>query len=188
MTPYPRATDDMTKPDLMETAGRIRLLALDVDGVLTDGAMYYGADGEALKRFHTRDAAGMALLRTAGIDVAWLTAEDSQITKARAEKLKIEHLVLGCTDKLAAAETLCGELQVTWPQVAYMGDDWFDVPLLQRVGLSACPADAHPSVRSMVTFLSALPGGQGAVRELSDLLIEARRQALGESPGNDPRD
>lgn len=169
----------MTPGELLRIAGRIRLLALDVDGVLTDGAMYYDATGEALKRFHTRDAAGIARLRKIGIDVAWLTAEDSAITAARAEKLRIDHVILGCPDKLAAAKALCKELGLQCSQIAYMGDDWFDIPLLQQAGLSACPADAHPEVQAVAMFRSTLPAGNGAVRELCDLLIEASEEGLG---------
>lgn len=168
-----------TEPDwhgeLLHLAGRVRLLCLDVDGVLTDGAMYYGASGEALKRFHTRDAAGLALVRQAGLEVAWLSGEDSPITAARARKLNIARVHLGCQDKLQVAGAICGELRLAWEQVAYMGDDWFDLPLLRQVGLSACPQDAHEQVRQAVRFCSRFPGGQGAVRELCDLLLEARR-------------
>jgi len=164
----------MREEEFSRIARQLRLLCLDVDGVLTDGAMYYDAKGEALKRFHTRDAAGIALLRKTGIDVAWLTAEDSAITAARARKLQIAHLILDCADKLAAADCLRKQLQLEWSQIGYMGDDWFDLPLLQQVGLSACPADAHPEVQSIVTFCSTLPGGNGAVRELCDLVLKAQ--------------
>ncbi len=159
---------------LLSVARQVRLLCLDVDGVLTDGAMYYDAHGEALKRFHTRDAAGLAILRKNGFQVAWLTAEASAIAAARAAKLQIVHLFLGCDDKLATADSLRKSLGLEWTQLAYMGDDWFDVPLLRQVGLSTCPSDAHPQVRDMVHFPSRFPGGNGAVREVCDLLIESQ--------------
>jgi len=161
--------------DLRPMVRRVRLLCLDVDGVLTDGTMYYNADGEALKRFHTRDAAGIALINKRGIETAWLTAENSPITAARAKKLRIPHVVLGCKDKLAAADDLRRALGLEWLQLAYMGDDWFDIPLLQRVGLSACPRDAHPQVRNVVRFRSRFRGGNGAGRELCDLLLNMQK-------------
>ena len=160
--------------DILHRASQIRLLCLDVDGVLTDGAMYYDSNGESLKRFHTRDAAGLALLRAAGVIIALLSAENSTITAARARKLQIEHVVLGCEDKRRAADALRKTLKLRWQQVAYMGDDWFDLCLLEVVGLSACPADAHAKVRGVVTFRSRFDGGNGAVRELSDVLLESR--------------
>ncbi len=164
----------MTEDELRSAARAIRLLCLDVDGVMTDGAMYYSPDGEALKRFHTRDAAGISLARKAGIEIAWISADDSAITAARARKLKIVHVAFGCHDKVAAAELFRVQMQLQWNQLAYMGDDWFDVPLLQRVGLSACPADAHPQAREAAACLCRACGGNGAVREFCDLLVRAR--------------
>ena len=116
---------------LLAVARNVQLLCLDVDGVLTDGAMYYGADGEVLKRFDTRDASGLANIRGIGIEVAWITAEKSLITQARAHKLGIELLIEGRHDKLEAARELAGELDRSLLDMAYMGDDWFDVPLLK---------------------------------------------------------
>ncbi len=164
----------MTDDQLRSAAGEIRLLCLDVDGVLTDGAMYYSPEGEAMKRFHTQDAAGIALARKAGLEIAWISADDSPITAARARKLEIVHLAFGCDDKVRAAEVLRAQMQCQWRELAYMGDDWFDIPLLQRVGLSACPADAHPQVRAVVGYCCRACGGNGAVREFCDLLVGAR--------------
>jgi 3-deoxy-D-manno-octulosonate 8-phosphate phosphatase (KDO 8-P phosphatase) len=163
----------MTEDQLRSAAGEIRLLCLDVDGVMTDGAMYYSPAGEAMKRFHTQDAAGIALARKAGVEIAWISADDSPITAARARKLEIVHVAFGCDDKVRAADLLRAQMQCQWRELAYMGDDWFDLPLLQRVGLSACPADAHPQVRAVVGYCCRASGGNGAVREFCDLLVGA---------------
>lgn len=160
---------------LLAVARNVQLLCLDVDGVLTDGAMYYGADGEVLKRFDTRDASGLANIRGIGIEVAWITAEKSLITQARAHKLGIELLIEGRHDKLEAARELAGELDRSLLDMAYMGDDWFDVPLLEMVRFSACPADAHDLVKQSVQLVTSKNGGNGAVREVCDLLVEARQ-------------
>jgi len=161
-------------PEIRRQSEQIKLLCLDVDGVLTDGSLYYDATGEALKRFYTRDAAGMALLHHAGIMIAWISAENSSITAARADKLGIQFVLLGCKNKVQSAERLRKELELEWHEIAYMGDDWFDIDLLESVGFSACPSDAHPDVLKVSAFRSQWPGGNGAVREFCDMLLQAR--------------
>lgn len=153
---------------------RIRLLVLDVDGTLTDGAMYYGPRGEALKRFHTRDGHGISAARAAGVTPAIITGEDSPIAAARARKLGIAKVFLHVKTKLPVLEGLMRKERVGWDETAYMGDDVNDLACLRAVGISACPSDAHPSVRAVCAFVSAFPGGQGAVREFCDALVLAR--------------
>ena len=136
--------NDPNDGELRDRASRIRLLCLDVDGVLTDGAMYYDRSGEALKRFHTRDAAGLALVRKAGIEVAWISAEDSAITAARAGSCGFRTCAWAARTS-SRPPMRCGHNSAAqWDALAYMGDDWFDMPLLERVGLSACPAERAP--------------------------------------------
>jgi 3-deoxy-D-manno-octulosonate 8-phosphate phosphatase (KDO 8-P phosphatase) len=150
----------------------VKLLALDVDGVLTDCRIWYGPDGEALKAFHVRDGFGLVLLRK-HVDLAIISGRPGKATKARVEELGFKHVVFGEADKLAGYAKLA-HLGLADDEVAYMGDDVNDLPLLQRVGLSACPADAHPEVRSRVSFVAESAGGFGAVRELCELILAAR--------------
>ena len=163
---------------LLARAARIRLVLLDVDGVLTDGRLYYGAEGEALKVFDVRDGHGIVLLR-GHVEFGVISGRPgSPPTLRRFEDLRIEHLVFGQTDKLAGYARL-RHLGVADDEVAYMGDDVNDLPLLRKVGLSAAPADALPEVRSAVHFVARSPGGRGAVRELCDLLAAARGVGFG---------
>ncbi len=152
----------------------LKLLCLDVDGTLTDGAMYYGPDGEALKRFDTRDGMGLGRLSRNGIDLALCTGENSPIVAARAKKLGIEEVHLGIDDKVGCIAELLDRLGYEWASLAFIGDDLNDLEVLQRAGFSACPADASPRVRDVVDYVCQAPGGHGAVREVCELLLEAR--------------
>jgi 3-deoxy-D-manno-octulosonate 8-phosphate phosphatase (KDO 8-P phosphatase) len=160
-----------------DAAARVRLLVLDVDGVLTDGRLYYGARGEALKVFHVRDGLGLKLLAAADITVAVISGRRSAMTAKRCRELGVKHLLQGIDDKLAAFNTLRGRLGVTPSVCACVGDDAPDVPLMREVGLSFAVADAHPQARNAAHLVTRLPGGQGAVREVCDYLLEARRHA-----------
>lgn len=153
---------------------RIRLLAVDVDGTLTDGAMYYDKDGEVLKRFHTRDGHGLATLRKAGIDIAFISGEDSPIAAARARKLGVTRVHGGVKDKLPVLKRLVAELGLAQAETAYMGDDVNDLECLNWAGVSACPADAVGAVRRSTGIVCRLPGGHGAVREFCDLIVAAK--------------
>ena len=161
-------------PLLLERAARIRLLALDVDGILTDGRLYYDNNGNEMKSFSVRDGLGMRLLAVQGIELALITARTSGIVKARAENLKIRHVYQGSTDKLAAFHDLLATTGMDPEQVCYAGDDWLDLPLLERVGLSVTAADGDPLVRERVHWVSSRPGGRGAVREICDLILAAQ--------------
>lgn len=165
-----RESGDRLAPEL---ARRIKLLATDCDGVLTDAGMYYGTEGELMKKFSTRDGMGLRLFREAGGQVALLTGEDSPIAAARAAKLGIEHVFLHCGDKKSTLISLCARLGIHLSEVAFIGDDLNDLEVLHSVGLPACPADAAKSVREVAQFVSTKEGGAGCVRELVDAILEA---------------
>lgn len=164
----------MTSPTLHHCAARIRLLVLDVDGTLTDGRIYIGSRGEELKAFQVQDGLGIKLLRQGGIEVALITARESPLVAIRARELGLVHVIQACRDKRAALNLMCVKLEVALSEVAYMGDDLPDLPALAMVGLAAAPANAHPWVIERVHWQSRAAGGEGAVRELCDLLLEAR--------------
>ena len=157
--------------------GSIRALVVDVDGTLTDGGMYYGPQGEALKRFDTRDAKGMELLRDQGVLTAVITAENSEVTTARMRKLGIREYYPGVQDKLALLERKAAEWEIRLQEIAYVGDDVGDLECLQQVGASFCPADAVADVRTKAAYICSRAGGAGAVREICDLLLQYRSQS-----------
>lgn len=164
----------MTAPELVERARAVRLVVFDVDGVLTDGTLTYGAQGEALKTFHTHDGHGMVLLRLAGIEPAILSARDSEIVRTRMRELGVKHVVQGARDKSAGLDRLLAATGVAEHEVAYIGDDVNDLPVLVRVGLAACPADAAEEVRRKVHLIARRNGGKGAARELCELVLKAQ--------------
>jgi len=160
-----------------DAAARVRLLVLDVDGVLTDGRLHYGPRGEALKVFHVRDGLGLKLLAAAGITLAVISGRRSAMTARRCRELGVRHLLQGVEDKLAAFDVLRRQLGVSQSACACVGDDVPDVPLMREMGLSFAVADAHPQARRAAHVITRLPGGGGAVREVCDYLLEARRHA-----------
>lgn len=160
-----------------DAAARVRLLVLDVDGVLTDGRLYYGARGEALKVFHVRDGLGVKLLAAAGVTVAVISGRRSAMTARRCRELGVRHLLQGVEDKLAAFQRLRDRLGMSSTVCACVGDDVPDVALMREVGLSFAVADAHPQARRAAHVITRLPGGKGAVREVCDYLLEARGHA-----------
>jgi 3-deoxy-D-manno-octulosonate 8-phosphate phosphatase (KDO 8-P phosphatase) len=153
---------------------RIQLLILDVDGVLTDGRLYFGAKGEALKVFHVRDGHGIKLLLAAGVQVAAFSGRRSPAAAARLRELRVPHVVQGCKDKLLALQTLTQRLKVDRLNCACIVDDTPDLPLMSAVGLAAAVADAHPVVLSAAHWVARSAGGLGAVRELCDAILRAR--------------
>jgi len=155
----------------------IRLLVLDVDGVLTDGRLYFGARGEALKAFHVRDGVGLKQLQRAGLVVAVISGRRSHMVAARCRELGVAHVLQGVADKLAALRRLCARLKLTPAACACVGDDLPDVPLMRAAALSFAVADAHHSARRAADVITRLPGGCGAVREVCDhlLALQARR-------------
>ena len=155
-------------------ARQVRLLLLDVDGVLTDGTITYGTDGLETKSFHTKDGLGLKLLQESGVAAGIITARASEAVLRRATELGFAHVIQGVTDKLSAFEGILRETGLRPPQAAYMGDDWMDLPLLNRVGFAAAPADGMAEVLQRVHYTAERPGGRGAVREVCDLILEAQ--------------
>jgi 3-deoxy-D-manno-octulosonate 8-phosphate phosphatase (KDO 8-P phosphatase) len=155
-------------------AAAIRLLLLDVDGVLTDGRLYFGARGEALKVFHVRDGHGIKLLRASGVEVATVSGRRSAAVAARMRELGVRHVIQGCADKVAALGRLTRRLDVDPLSAACIVDDTSDLPLMAAVGLACAVADAHPVVLAAAHWVSNSAGGCGAVRELCDALLRAR--------------
>ncbi|WP_084456405.1 KdsC family phosphatase [Desulfogranum mediterraneum] len=155
-------------------ARQVKLLLLDVDGVLTNGCLTYTSDGDEAKSFHTQDGLGIKLLQESGVEVGIITARTSKVVARRAEELKLAHVVQGKFDKLSAYEEILKTTGLRPLQTAYMGDDWVDLPLLNRVGLAAAPANARVEIIQRVHYISQREGGQGAVRELCDLILEAQ--------------
>lgn len=160
--------------ELAQRAARIRLLALDVDGVLTDGGLYLDDAGLQGKRFHVRDGLGMRLLREAGLQVGIITARKSKLVEQRAEELKLAFVRQGAHRKWAALEEEMNRAGLTPEACAYMGDDLVDLGVLTRVGLAAAPADAHPEVAARVHWQASTGGGRGAVRELAEGILHAQ--------------
>jgi len=172
----------------LERAKSIKLLLLDVDGVLTDGSIIYTPDGQEIKAFSTRDGLGLRLVQKAGLQVGLITARTSEVVKRRAENLGISLVYQGAGKKLAVFERILTEQGLQPGQVAYVGDDWLDLPLLTRVGLSVAVADGAAEVREIAHYVTELPGGRGAVREVCDLLVEAlgvRESLLAEYLGHE---
>lgn len=148
-----------------------KLVITDIDGVWTDGGMCYTAQGDVMKRFSVKDGWGVAFLRKLGIPVAILTGEDTQIVRRRAEKLKIAYCYLGVKDKVTQAEELCRELGISFDEVAFIGDDLNDLPLLRKVGFSASPANTPDYVKREVHYVTHVRGGDGAFREFVEKLL-----------------
>ncbi len=157
----------------------IVLFLLDVDGVLTDGTITYTQSGDESKSFNTRDGFGLRLVQEAGVEVGLITARTSEAVKRRGEDLSLAHVFQGVRKKLAVYERLKSEKKLHDNQIAYMGDDWLDLSLLSRVGLSASVADGVLEVRKMVDYVANNEGGKGAVREVCDLIIEAKGKTKG---------
>lgn len=160
--------------DILQRAARIKLAVFDVDGVLTDGRLWYAADGSELKAFHAHDGAGMKRLAAAGIEIAVITARSSHIVSVRMAELGIVHVYQGRADKLACFEHLLKALQLEPADACYTGDDVVDLPAMQRAGLSIAPANAHPYVRERALWRTRMAGGNGAAREVCDLLLAAQ--------------
>lgn len=160
-------------PELLLRAQDVRVAFFDVDGVLTDGGLYFGEAGETIKRFHTLDGHGMKLLARAGITPAVITGRDSAALRARLTALGIRHVRYGTEDKRPAAEQILRELGLAWPQAAAIGDDWPDLPVLTRCALACAPASAQAEVLARVHHVTQRAAGAGAAREFCDLLLVA---------------
>lgn len=150
----------------------IKLFITDIDGVWTDGGMYYDNSGNELKKFNTRDSAGVLFLKEIEIPLAIITGENTQLLKNRAKKLKIKYLFEGIKNKLIVAEKLCQELNISLNEVAFIGDDLGDIELLKNVGLSATPADAPDYVKSVADWTLNKKGGEGVFREFVEKYLK----------------
>ena len=159
-------------------ASQIKAFILDVDGTLTDGGMYYGADGEALKKFNTRDAHGLQLLRENGIKVCVFSSEDSPAVAARMKKLNIAEYYPGIKNKLAVLEHKIKLWGISLQDIAYMGDDLCDLECLSQAGAALCPADAVPEILQRAHYVCTRPGGHGAVREACDLILRIKPRTI----------
>jgi 3-deoxy-D-manno-octulosonate 8-phosphate phosphatase (KDO 8-P phosphatase) len=165
--------------DLIDRAKKIRLVLLDVDGVLTDGTVVMHGDGTESKQFFIRDGAGIVWAMRAGLTIGLLSARESATTNQRAAQLGIRIVAQGVTSKADEYTRIIGELGVDDEQVAYMGDDVLDVPVLSRVGFAAVPADAVVEARAHAHWTSAYAGGRGAVREFLELILDAQERWAG---------
>jgi 3-deoxy-D-manno-octulosonate 8-phosphate phosphatase (KDO 8-P phosphatase) len=175
LIPYPE--------EVVARARLIRLLILDIDGVLTDGRLYFDAKGEALKVFHVRDGHGIKMAQRGGLEVALVSGRRSDAAFQRARELGVSRFYEGVRDKVAILEELLAALNLTPREVAAVGDELVDLPLFHRVGLGVAVADAVPEVRAAAHWVTPLPGGRGAVREVCDLLLKAQgKWAEGVSP------
>ncbi len=151
---------------------KIKLVLTDIDGVWTDGGMYYDNSDKELKKFSTSDSAGVAFLKILNIPVGIITGENIEIVRRRAEKLKIDYLFMGIKNKLAVAKELCQKLNITLEEVAYIGDDIFDIPLLEAAGISAAPSDARDYVKRYAKWEMNSKGGEGVFREFVERILE----------------
>jgi 3-deoxy-D-manno-octulosonate 8-phosphate phosphatase (KDO 8-P phosphatase) len=160
-------------PELLLKAQGIRVAFFDVDGVLTDGGLYFSETGEALKRFHTLDGHGLKLLRRAGIEPVVVTGRDSAALRTRLRALGVVHAHYGTEDKRPTAQQTLDQLGLDWSAAAAIGDDWPDLPLLRACALACAPPNAHAEVRAVADHVTSARGGEGAAREFCDLLLVA---------------
>lgn len=160
-------------PELLLQAQGIRVAFFDVDGVLTDGGLYFSEHGETLKRFNTLDGHGLKLLRQAGITPAVITGRDSKPLRLRLHALGVSHVRYGTEDKRPAAEAMLAELGLDWSHAAAIGDDWPDLPVMQRCAFACAPAQAHAQALALAHYVTQKRGGEGAGREFCDLLLVA---------------
>jgi 3-deoxy-D-manno-octulosonate 8-phosphate phosphatase (KDO 8-P phosphatase) len=159
---------------IMAKAGKIRLVVFDVDGVLTDGSLYLGDGGEEYKAFYSRDGLGMNLLQNTGVKIGIITGRTSQVVQYRMQSLGIKQVMQGVSDKLPALMQMCQAEGLAVAQVAYVGDDVIDVPVLKHAGLAIAVADAHPSIFPYVHWRTQANGGRGAAREVCELIMQAQ--------------
>jgi 3-deoxy-D-manno-octulosonate 8-phosphate phosphatase (KDO 8-P phosphatase) len=155
-------------------AAHVRLMVFDVDGVLTDGRLHYGPDGEVLKTFDTLDGHGVKMLRSAGVQTAIITGRSSQIVASRARELSFDHVYQGVHDKTVAFADLLSKTGLAADDAGYMGDDWPDLAVMLKAGFAAVPANAHIELARRAHYVTQARGGRGAVREVCDLILRAR--------------
>ena len=164
----------MKHVDLKETAKKIKLVAFDVDGVMTDGSLTFLEDGREIKTYNAKDGLGVVMLSRAGLITSIITARENNAVKLRAEMINIKELYMGQKNKVLALDELIQKYQIALDEVAYMGDDLPDICVLEKVGLSCCPNDAVETVKEKCNFISSCDGGRGAVRELCDFILNSK--------------
>ena len=164
----------MSEADIITRARAIRVLLFDVDGVLTDGSLFYGDDGQEYKSFHARDGHGIRMLRDTGVEAAILTGRTSQVVLHRARNLGISRVVQGARDKLQSYLSILAETGIRAEQTAYIGDDLVDLPVLRRCGLACTVPDAPAEVKARVHYVAEAAAGRGAVREVCELIMRAQ--------------
>ncbi|WP_250498977.1 HAD hydrolase family protein [Caballeronia sp. GAWG1-5s-s] len=162
------------KPFPAERASRIKLMVFDVDGVFTDGSLYFSAEGDTMKSFNSLDGHGVKLLERIGVQTAIITGRQSGIVAARAKELGITHLYQGVADKTVALAQLLDATGISAAECGYMGDDWPDLAVMRRCGFAAAPANAHAEVKERVHWVTEARGGHGAVREVCDAILRAQ--------------
>jgi len=160
--------------EAVERAARVRLLLMDVDGVMTDGTVFLNNDGVETKGFNIMDGLGLALMRRAGITLGLVTGRTSGVVARRAEELGLAHVVQGCADKAAAAGDILAAEGLSWDALAYVGDDLIDLGVMRRAGLAVAPAGAAVEVKAVAHHVTAVGGGKGAVREVCELILGAQ--------------
>jgi len=156
----------------LRNKARVKMLVTDVDGVMTEGGMYFGPNGQAMKRFDVKDGYGLKMLQAAGVAVAWITADESAITRARFEALQLDMMHEGCSDKAEALQALAAQAGCDADEIVYVGDDLNDLPVVGLVGTFIAPADAARQVREQAQTVTEANGGRGAVREVCEAIIE----------------
>ncbi|MBW3697471.1 3-deoxy-manno-octulosonate-8-phosphatase KdsC [Vibrio sp. T187] len=162
--------------NILDIAKDIKLLICDVDGVFSDGRIYMGNNGEELKTFHTRDGYGVKSLMNAGIEIAIITGRKSQIVENRMTALGVSLIYQGQDDKVKAYYDICEKLNIAPEHTGYIGDDLIDWPVMEKVALKVCVADGHPLLAQRANYITTIKGGHGAVREVCDLILEARNE------------
>ena len=160
--------------ELKEIASKIKLVAFDVDGVLTDGSLTFLEDGREIKTYNAKDGLGVVMLGKAGIITSIITARDNNVVRVRAQQIDIKELYMGQKNKILALKELCKKYSLKTEEIAYMGDDLPDICVLNEVGLACCPADAVKEVKTTCNFISSKKGGKGAVRELCDFILDSQ--------------
>ncbi|WP_248321082.1 HAD family hydrolase [Caballeronia sp. Sq4a] len=164
------------KPFPAERASRIKLMVFDVDGVFTDGSLYFSAEGDTMKSFNSLDGHGVKLLERIGVQTAIITGRQSGIVAGRAKELGITHLYQGVADKTVALAQLLDATGISAAECGYMGDDWPDLAVMRRCGFAAAPANAHAEVKERVHWVTEARGGHGAVREVCDAILRAQNR------------
>jgi len=159
--------------DILARAAQIELVVFDVDGVLTDGSLFVGDDGQEYKAFHSRDGFGIKLLKESGVQIGVITARSSNVVQHRMDNLGIEHVYQGRLEKLPAFEELVDKLGLTMEQAAYVGDDVVDLPVMRRAGLAIAVQDAHPLAKQHAHWQTPHGGGHGAARDVCELIMQA---------------